>query len=272
MLATTQEFGPFDLVKVGGVSQEVWTKGAGSPLLFLHPGIGLRGAFPFLDALANSHRVIAPIHPGFGRSELPDWMNSVDDLSYVYMDLLKELDLDNVVVVGSSLGGWIATALAVKSTARLSHLILLDSVGMKFGSEKEREIADIFSLGATELDRRLYHRPSPDLRNYTSLTDEALSIIVRNKETEALFGWAPYMHDPKLRRRAHRIDIPCLVLWGKSDGIVTPDYGKAFAKAIPGARFSLISEAGHLPHIEQPMIAADEIAKFAPANSRSAAA
>jgi pimeloyl-ACP methyl ester carboxylesterase len=272
MLATTQEFGPFDLIKVGGISQEILTKGAGRPLLFLHPGVGLRGALPFLETLANAYRVIAPIHPGFGRSELPDWMNSIDDLAYFYMDFLKDLDLDQVIVVGSSLGGWIATSLAIKSTARLSHLILVDPVGMKFGSAKEREIADIFSLGAAEIARRTYHRPVPGLRPYTDLTDEDLAVVARNSETEALFGWAPYMHDPKLRRWAHRIDIPSLVLWGQSDGIVTPDYGKAFAKTIPGARFALVPDAGHLPHIERPTIVADEITRFANAMSRSVAA
>jgi pimeloyl-ACP methyl ester carboxylesterase len=272
MSATAQEFGPFDVVNVSGVRQEVLTKGAGRPLLFLHPGIGLRGAFPFLDSLAEAFRVIAPIHPGFGGSELPDWINSVDDLAYFYLDFLKEMKLDEVTLVGSSLGGWIATSLAVKSTARLSSLVLLDPVGMKFGSAKEREIADIFSLGAQELDRRYYHRPLPGWREYENLTDEQLAVIVRNRETEALLGWSPNMHDPKLRSRAHRIDAPSLVLWGKSDGIVAPEYGKAFAATIPNASFVLIAESGHLPHVEQPAAVTSEIKAFTQTCRQSVAA
>jgi pimeloyl-ACP methyl ester carboxylesterase len=60
------------------------------------------------------------------------------------------------------------------------------------------------------------------------------------------------MHDPKLRRRLGRVTIPALVVWGESDGVVDPDYGRAYAKSLPNARFKLIPEAGHVPQIEQP--------------------
>lgn len=263
MSAAVPEFGPFEAVQVRGLKLEVLTTGSGPPLLFLHPGVGLRGALPFLNSLALSHRVIAPSHPGFGASELPDWMTSVDDLAYFYLDLLDEMNLKDATLIGASLGGWIATALAVKSTVRLRSLILLNSVGMKFGRPRDEEIADIFSLNAAELDRRLFHRAPTGWREYGALTDEDLAIVARNKESEALFGWSPNLHDPKLRRRTHRIDVPTLVLWGERDGIVSPDYGRALAATIPRAEFKIIAEAGHLPYVEKPAAAAAEVTTFA---------
>jgi pimeloyl-ACP methyl ester carboxylesterase len=60
------------------------------------------------------------------------------------------------------------------------------------------------------------------------------------------------MHDPKLKGRLHRIRIPTLVLWGTADRLVGEAYGRAFAAAMPGAKFETIAGAGHFPHLEQP--------------------
>jgi pimeloyl-ACP methyl ester carboxylesterase len=81
--------------------------------------------------------------------------------------------------------------------------------------------------------------------------DEQLTLF-RNRETAALIGWAPFMHSPRLRQRLGRISVPTLVLWGESDRVVTPDYGRAFARAIPGSVFETIPAAGHYPYLEQP--------------------
>jgi pimeloyl-ACP methyl ester carboxylesterase len=258
-----------DFITVSGIRQELVTAGQGQPILFLHPALGLAGAETCLDLLARSGRVIAPSHPGFGRSDLPAWMNRVDDLAYFYLDLMDQLDLRDVVLVGASFGGWIAAEIAVKSTARLSRVVLAGAVGIKVGGREQRDIADIYALPRAELDRRMYSDPArmPDA---ASLSDEQLCLLARNREAEALFGWSPYMHDPKLTRRLHRIDVPTLVLWGAADGIVSPDYGRAFAAAIPGASFELIEGAAHLPHIEQPAAFAERAAAFmAGANPRT---
>lgn len=272
MSAAAPEFGPFEIVKACGVKLEVWSKGSGQPLLFLHPGVGMRGALPFLEELAREFSVIAPCHPGFGTSELPDWMNSVDDLAYFYLDFLSEMNLGSVTLVGASFGGWIAAALAVKSTMKLRSLVLLDSVGMKFGQAKDCEIADIFSLSAVEFDRRCFRSAPSAWREYDKLTDEDLAVIARNRESEALFGWSPNLHDPKLRRRAHRVDIPTLILWGELDGIVSTDYGQALAATLPKASFRIIAETGHLPYVEKPTVVAAEVKAFAKACVQSIAA
>ena len=74
------------------------------------------------------------------------------------------------------------------------------------------------------------------------------------------------MHDPKLKGRLHRIDVPTLVLWGAQDRIVAPDYGRAYAAAIPNARFATIDQAGHFPHLEQPDEFASQVLSFANKN------
>src|SRR5262245_65641789 len=104
-------------ITVNGIKVEAIEKGRGRPLLFLHPGIGLDRNAPVIDRLAENARVIAPSHPGFGGSEQPKSFTTVDDLAYFYLDLLEELDLQNTVLVGVSLGAWIAAEIAVKATA-----------------------------------------------------------------------------------------------------------------------------------------------------------
>src|SRR3981189_3103251 len=120
-------------ISVHGIRQEVWTRGQGRPIVFLRPGVGLLGAEECLALLAEQGSVFAPSHPGFGRSDLPDWMSTVDDLAYVYLDVLEQLNLRGVILVGSSFGGWVAAEMAVKSTERISCVIFADSIGIKIG-------------------------------------------------------------------------------------------------------------------------------------------
>ena len=135
---------------VNGTRIETIERGAGRPLLFLHAENGIEPAREAIDELAKTARVIAPTHPGFGRSELPKGMRSVDDLSYFYLDLLDQLDLRDVTVVGVSLGAWIAAEIAVKSTARLTRLVMANAVGIKIADRETRDIADVFALTEKE--------------------------------------------------------------------------------------------------------------------------
>src|SRR6202451_733741 len=118
---------------VNGTRTDMIERGSGRPLLFLHPENGIEPALASIEALAKGARVIAPTHPGFGRSELPKGMRSVDDLSYFYLDLLDQLDLRDVTLVGVSFGAWLAAEIAVKSTTRLSRLVMANAVGIKVG-------------------------------------------------------------------------------------------------------------------------------------------
>jgi pimeloyl-ACP methyl ester carboxylesterase len=251
------------LTEVAGVRLELIERGSGRPLLLLHPEIGIKPTDRAIDELAKSFAVIAPSHPGFGRSELPRAMTTVDDLAYFYLDLMDALDLDGVVLAGISFGGWIAAEIAIKSTARVSHLVLANAVGIKLGDREHRDIVDMFTTKQSEIDALAYHDPKVVAVDHAAIADDDAQIMFRNREATARYAWSPYMYDPKLASRLHRIRVPTLLLWGASDRIASPDYGRAYGRLIPGARFELIEAAGHYPHLERPEAFARMIIDFA---------
>src|SRR5262249_26263248 len=146
-------------VLINGISIELVDRGAGHPLLLLHPGIGIERTAPVIDHLAERAHLLAPSHPGFGRSDVPPWMNTVEDLSYFYLDFMEVLDLRDVTLVGVSLGGWIAAAIAVKSTERLSRLVLANPLGIKIGNRETRDIVDIFAITEAEFNTLAFRDP-----------------------------------------------------------------------------------------------------------------
>jgi len=252
-------------IDISEVSLEVSLSGEGRPLLFLHGGDYFAQNRSFLERLARRWRVLVSRHPGFGGSERPDGFRSIHDLAYLYLDLLEQQQLNDVVLVGSSFGGWIALEMCVRSVERIGRLALIDTLGVKFGGREERDIADIYALPAEEVLRRTFYNPASATPDYTRLDDDEAASIASDRAATALYGWRPYMHDPGLRRWLHRVRVPALVVWGQSDGIVSPDYGERLCRSLPDARFELIREAGHYPQIERPDSVADAIERFAPA-------
>lgn len=240
-------------VKAFGMKIEVERRGTGKkPLVVFYDEEALTLESPVLDALARSFHLIIVSPPGFGASERQDWIESIDDCAYICMDVLDALKVKDATVMGFGVGGWLAAEIAVKSTRNLSRLVLVDPFGIKVGGPFDRDIQDIWFLAPDKLLALKYADTEKGRIDYTVMPEKKLEVIARNKETYARFCWLPYMHNPKLRRRLHRIDVPTLVVWGESDGIITPAYGRAFAKEIPGARFATVANAGHFPHIEQP--------------------
>ena len=251
-------------LQMEGVAIEIAEQGGGPPLLLLHgghPSVRIGANDTIVELLSGDARVIAPTHPGFA-APAPAHLTTVDDLAYLYLDLMDALDLRACTVVGLSLGGWIAAEMAVKSTARMSRLVLVDSVGIKPGARDSRDIADIYAVTNRQLDELVYADPKAMARDTKTLPESELVLIARSRESTGRYAWNPYMHDPKLKGRLHRVRIPTLVLWGEADRVVTPDYGRALAGAIPGARFDTIPGAGHFPHLEQPVKLAGAIRDF----------
>jgi pimeloyl-ACP methyl ester carboxylesterase len=248
---------------VEGTRIDVIERGAGRPLLFLHAENGIEPAAAAIAELAKNARVIAPTHPGFGRSELPNGMRSVDDLAYFYLDLLDQRDLRELTVVGVSLGAWIAAEIAVKSTARMARLVMANAVGIKVGDRETRDIADIFALTEPEYLDIAYSDPNVGRRDYKALPDGEVLAAARAREATARFAWSPYFHNPRLKSRLHRIRIPTLFLWGTHDRMLSEAYGRAYCATVPGARFELIERAGHFPHQEQPKVFAEKVMAFA---------
>ena len=248
---------------VDGTRIDMIERGAGRPLLFLHAENGIEPAAAAIAELARSARVIAPTHPGFGRSELPKGMRSIDDLSYFYLDLLDQLDVRDLTVVGVSLGAWLAAEIAVKSTARMARLVMANAVGIKVGDRETRDIADIFALTDKEYLDILYCDPALGVRDYKALPDAEVLAAARAREATARFAWSPYFHNPRLKSRLHRIRVPTLFLWGTHDRMLSEAYGRAYCAAIPGARFEPVERAGHFPHQEQPKVFAERVMAFA---------
>jgi pimeloyl-ACP methyl ester carboxylesterase len=172
------------------------------------------------------------------------------------------MNLRDAIVVGLSLGGWIAAEMAVKTTERMSKLVLVDAVGIKAGNREARDIADIYAVTDKQLAELVYADPQKMARDVKSLPESELVLMARSREATGRYGWTPYLHDPKLKGRLHRIRIPTLVLWGEADRVVKPDYGRSFAAAIEGARFETVEGAGHFPHLEQPGALARRILEF----------
>jgi pimeloyl-ACP methyl ester carboxylesterase len=249
-------------IVVDNIRVDLIERGDGRPLLFLHPGIGIEPTTTVLDRLAARWHVFAPVHPGFEHSEQPKSFDTVDDLAYFYLELLEHLDLRETVVAGVSFGGWIAAEIAIKSTERLSHLVLANAVGIKVGDRETRDIVDIYSISEREFVELAYFNPDVGTHDYKTMPDAQVHAAARNREATARYAWSPYMHDPKLKSRLHRIRIPTLVLWGASDRILSETYGRAYCAAIAGARFQMIEHAGHFPHLEQPEIFSDRIFAF----------
>jgi len=237
----------------------------GRPVLLLYGGGGPPSMGPLPSALAEDFEVIAPVHPGFAGTPRPEWYTGIDDIALSYLQLLEQRDLRDVLVVGSSIGGWIASEMAVREHGRISGTVLLNAVGINVDGI---ELADFFSLTPQELIRHAFHDPAaaPDP---TQLPPQARAVQAANAATLAVYAREPYMHDPKLRRRLALVPTPVAAIWGESDQIAPTPYGRAYAASFPNGRFEQIGKAGHLPHLEQPDQVLAAIHRFADETSRS---
>jgi pimeloyl-ACP methyl ester carboxylesterase len=247
---------------VAGVELEVVRRGAGRPLLLLHGFQNVDPRAPFLDLLGRHAEIIAPSYPGFGHSPRPAEFETVYDLVHLCLDVVESQPHEKVTLMGFSFGGWLAAEVAVKCRHRLDRLILVDALGIKISDRETPDICDVFNTSPLEVVRRSWHDPTRWAPDYDGMTDEQIVVRARNWEALCLYGWHPYMYNPQLTRWLRRIAVPTLVLWGASDGIVSPAYGQAYSALIPGARFELIEGAGHHPEIEQPEAFVDRLVKF----------
>ena len=224
-------------------------QGSGRPILVLHGGGGPQTVASLASALSKRAHVLVPTHPGFAGEPRPEWFDSIDDLAFAYLDLLERLDLRDVVVIGSSMGGWIASAMALRDTTRLSGIVLVDAAGIQV---EGHPIADVSSLTPDELSALSFHNPAAFRVDPATVSPEQAEARAANFRALYVYDQGQSMSDLRLRRRLRRVTIPALVVWGESDRVVDPDYGRAYAQAFSHARFELIPEAGHLPQLEQP--------------------
>lgn len=248
---------------VDGLSLEVIVKGSGHPLLYLHGLGGTDDTMPLIDLLAEKFEVHAPSHPGFGDSELPRNFSTVDDLSYFYLSYLEAKDLKDVVVVGMSFGGWVAAEILVKNTSRISKAILGAPLGIRTADGRKQFVTDIYMLAQPDVNAIMQVGEPNQPDDISKMEPNLLARLLRNREAVSLYGWNPYMYDPKLQQRLHRINVPTLVLWGADDKVASLEYGQTYAAAIPGAKLEVLPAAGHRLFADQTEKAAELIVAFA---------
>jgi pimeloyl-ACP methyl ester carboxylesterase len=231
-----------------------------APLLFLHGASGAGSWLPCMASLAARFDVIVPEHPGFGASDTPDWLDTIHDLAYFYLDFLQQFDLDRVHLVGVSLGGWLAAEIAVRNTSRLASLTLMDTAGIHVPGVPR---LDPFLCSDVERLRAFFYDPAKaDAMIARMLTPELEDIAMKNRIATARLSWQPRNHDPHLHKWLHRIDVPTLLLWGADDRLFPPAYAYAWQQLIPGSTAVIIPECGHVPHIEKPDVFVSELTQF----------
>jgi len=239
--------------------------GTGRPFLLLHGGAGPVSVLPFAAYLAEHRpaRALVPTTPGFNGAPRPDDVTDVRALADLYVALLEHLDLTDVTVVGNSIGGWVAAEIALLASPRVTSVVIMDGTGIVVPGHP---VADFFALSLDELAELSYHEPSRFRIDPANLSDAQKAIMGANRQAIALYAGHD-MTDPTLAERLAAVTVPTLVLWGQSDRIVDPDYGRAYAAAIPGARYRMLDQTGHLPQLETPALALGPIWDFADRNA-----
>ena len=234
--------------------------GRGEPLLFLHAAGGAGSWLEFHGLLARGFDVVAPDHPGFGKSDEFAEVEAMDDLVYHYLDVIDRLGLDRPHVVGASFGGWVAAELAVAAPHRVGSLVLLAPAGLRLPGHP---VADLFLMSPEELLTALFHDPAAAAGLFPAEPDVDF-ILAQYRDLTALarFSWTPFLSNPKLERRLHRITAPTLVACPPGDRLIPVAHGRRYAELIPGARFAEIGNCGHAMHLERPAEVAALTAAF----------
>jgi pimeloyl-ACP methyl ester carboxylesterase len=233
------------------VEVTVTSYGSGPPsFLLLHGGAGPQSVTVFAElfAAARGARVLVPVHPGFGGTPRPAGLASVPQLAELYESLLARLGLRDVTVIGNSVGGWITAEIALRHSPEVSGIVLIDAVGIEVPGHP---VADFFAMTMDEVFTRTFHDPGPFRFNPAALPPAAQAVAAGNRAALAAYAGRS-MSDPTLARRLADVRVPALVLWGDSDAIADPSYGRAYAAAIPAARFLLLKDTGHAPQQETP--------------------
>ncbi len=245
------------LTSVNGCKISLNRAGAGPALLYLHGANGVPKVPEFLRNFTSDFDVFIPEHPGFGKSDSPDWLENIHDLAYFYSDLLNVLGLKTVHVIGSSIGGWLAMEMAIREPARFSSMILIGCAGI---SVDNVPCGKIFEWDAATAARN------------TFVDDEMVALAMKhpleietakkNRRTVERLAFDPILHDPMLHKWLHRINVPVQLAWGDQDKIMPLAYGHAYKNLIPHAELVVYPNCGHLPQIERPAEFTDSSLNF----------
>lgn len=243
------------------ITAKVYEAGSGDPLVFLHSGGGVTSTDPVVEALAERHRVIAPLHPGFEDPEDLTELRDVHDLALYHDELFEALELDGATVIGHSFGGMVAAELAAHVPSRVSKLVLVAPVGLWDDAYPVVDLFTAFPFGIQEL---LWGDPnSADVANAMAAmargerevegaADPLTAMLLRvlpGLITLGKFMWP--LPDKGLSRRLRRIKARTLVVWGEKDKLTPSRYADDFVAKIPDATAEFIPDAGHMAPYER---------------------
>ena len=247
---------------VGGMDVEVLRGGAGKAgaAAARFPDHQPQGAVPVRAGQAL--QLLRTFAARLRVNKRPKDFDTIYDLVRHTLDLIDTAPGDKITLIGFSFGGWLAAEAAVLRPAKLDRLILVDPLGIRISDRETRDILDIYNVHPDVVRDKSFHHPERFAPDFDAMEDAELVTFARNRDSLCLYSWNPLLYNPQLRGWLHRISVPTLVLWGASDGVVSPDYGRAYAKLIPHARFELIEHAGHHPEIEQPAEFVTHVADF----------
>jgi pimeloyl-ACP methyl ester carboxylesterase len=233
--------------------------GEGDIVLQLHGAAGLSGWTPYFDAISGKHDLIVPEHPGFGKSDDPGYLKSIPALARYYLDFIEQMKLESVHLIGSSLGGWLASEIAIRDSSRLKSLTLIGPAGIR---PKITEGGKSATTSPEDWLRKLYRDQSfPDRILAQALTEHQRATQIKDRNTAAKLGNGTYCN-PNLEKSLTGVSLAAFIVWGDSDSMVPVAHAEIWKRALPNARVCIIPECGHLPHVEKAETTAGEISKF----------
>ena len=238
-------------------------------LLFLHGDDGPLAAEPFVEALRAARslpdaEVIAPTCPGWAGEQIPVWLRTVDQLAYHYLDALERSATGPVMAVGASIGAWLLLEMATKQPQFFAALVLVSPVGVKLNDRETSQFSDLFARDIADRASALYADPTSARQRLALLDDHQLLGLATAQEAVARFGWEPYLHNPLLRHRLHRVTCPTAIVHGTDDRFVASlDYYRRLAALLGGpTSLMTIDDAGHRVEEEQPTALARTVLQF----------
>jgi pimeloyl-ACP methyl ester carboxylesterase len=240
------------LLTVAGCKTQLLKGGEGPPLLYLHSAAGECEWTTFHNGLAERFTVYAPAHPGFALSGGYEEIRDIHDVAWHTVDLLAELGLSRVPVVGFSLGGWLAMELALLRPALVERMVLVAAVGIHVPNAP---VAELFIDDLDKLRRLLFFDPDAPVASEIvprSVEDRRFLMWLRAREATARVGWNPYLHNPRLAGHLHRIECPVRILWGREDRLVPLAHGAFLASRLREAELRVFDRCGHMLPFERP--------------------
>jgi pimeloyl-ACP methyl ester carboxylesterase len=241
-----------ETVRVSGTELTLLKGGTGPPLLILHEELGYPGWLNWNHALAQTHSLLTPLHPGFGTTVAPEWIRSARDLAGFYSIFLNDQKLAPIDVIGFSFGGWIAAEMAAANPAQFRRMVLVAPCGIK---PSQGEITDIFQLMAPDQLQGSVFDPNntPEFNQlYGGMRPEAFELMEQARAQTARLAWQPFLHNPSLPNLLEVVSaVPTLLIWGAQDAMVPLAAAEDYRRAIRGSKVVVFKQCGHRPEIEK---------------------